>query len=410
MSFKDEEIEAANSASVAADLDPDTGIEIDRYGRYRLPKPPAERNGIMPVPATGRTRSFTRVTTLVSALEYAGSLTEWKLRRVTEGLGRRHDLWLRARAAGMRPEVDEDELRVVIPEAFAAGGGDVGASRGTAIHAATVALDHGHDRPPVDPGDHEAVLVDRDLTAYQLLLEDARITVPDLAELAGTGTEELVCVLPGLEVAGRFDKIRMIDGRLVIVDLKTEKDRPGTYGGLKVAMQLACYARAEWIYDQKEKVYRPIPAVSRDIGYVIWLPRGRGIAELLSIDLRTGWHWVRTAVEVRASRRVKDLVIPHSRADVTALTPTPPRPEVVAQIPEPEPESSAPPQPPAPAPASAPVQAETSRKPGRRCGKCGQPGHNARTCIGAPPSPDPKVKDLGNGLALCRHTSGWTRR
>jgi len=395
-----------------------TGIGVDRFGRYRLPVPPTDRNAGVTA-AGGPLRSYSRATTISSSMEYRGNLEAWTLRETVHGVSLRPDLVLKAQGSGD----DRRALDEVVAEAQAVSGMHKGRNAGTGMHGVTTEVDNlltqGNERSAEvwsaieSLADLAPVKYRGDVLAYARLAAEVRIRPPT----DGGKADELIVVHPDLMIAGRFDKVRIIDSELVIVDAKTQKDEPGKYGQLPIAMQLAIYAHAPWIYDDTNPAapcWRPAYPVSKRVAYVIWLPSGTGRAKLIKVDIARAWLWVETAMKVRESRNVKDLYFPF--AEITVPDPvsveapsTPTQDPAPMSQPASDPVSvEAPPTPtqdPAPTPQPGPggiipaVKVAGSAKPkagGRRCGKCGGTGHNARTCSGGQQQP-------------CAHTHGWRR-
>jgi hypothetical protein len=381
VSFDDAEPASAS----AQERDADTGIPIDQWKRYRIPAPPEgaelRRETEPPVPATAKVVSWTRATTVSTTMEYTGNLTNWQLAKVAEGMGMRPDLAHKARGAdGERRVLDE-----VAAEALVVSGATSGSNLGTGMHGITTEIDG--IVSTTEPGAERTEALEtlaatvhpdyvRDLQAYYRLITDAEHPVIDYP-----GFDELVVVHPMLKIAGRFDKVRMINGELAIVDVKTARERPGKYGQIPIAMQLAIYSRAPLIYDPKTNTYRRMSTVSQRNAYVIWAPAGQGYAELIKIDISTGWRWVEVAMKARESRNIKGLYFPVSRAHAPEA-PEPAQDEVAT---EESPNLT-------PVPSQSDGDATGTGKRRRRCGKCGEYGHNARTCPGStgqqPEQPD----------------------
>lgn len=390
-------------------VDEVTGITVDRFGRYRLPLPPVDR-GAPVTPAGGPLRSYSRATTIASSMEYRGSLEAWALRETVRGVGLRPDLALKARGSGG----DRRALDEVVTEAQAVSGMHAGRNQGTGLHGVSIEIDkllaEVGDQPieawPAVEGIADSVPAEYrgDVLAYAQLVAEGRIRPP-----AGGGDgNELVVVHPDLMVAGRFDKVRQVGGEDVIVDVKTQKDEPGKYGQLPIAMQLAIYAHAPWIYDDADPTapcWRPMYRVSKKVAYVIWVPSGAGRAKLIRLDIAAAWLWVETAMKVRESRNVKGLYFPvaevvtsNSWAGIDTAPPsTPAAPAAPAAdaVPPPGPDGII--------PAVRVARPAEPKGGGRRCGKCGGTGHNARTCTAASTA----VSAVSAPQKHCSHTSGW---
>jgi hypothetical protein len=252
------------------------GPKRDRWGRYLLPDP-----------ETGKDRAWTRATTLSSTLADTYGLTQWQMRMVAKGLGMRQDLMALAAAAHVDDKVT---LNRVANDAKEAAGSSAGANAGTALHSFTEAVDRGED--PQIPEPWAA-----DIEAYKATLADHRITVhPEWIER--------ITVVPRYNVAGTFDRILTLpDGRRVIGDVKTGKDL--SYSWCEIAIQLALYANATHMWNGTG--WDPMPVLDPSEAVVMWLPVGRGICELFTVDTVAGWAQAEVAFGVRQWRSRKNL-------------------------------------------------------------------------------------------------------
>lgn len=258
----------------------------DRYGRYLIPDP-----------ATGKRRPWTRATTWASTVADTFGLTNWKVRMTAVGLARRADL-LMAVAAVEDPD-DRDGKRKLDTAAAAAqehAGSSVRATLGTALHSITEAHDAGRE-PAVVPAPYDA-----DLAAYVATIADAGLVI-DRAHI-----ERIVC-LPELGVAGTFDRlVTLPDGRRVVADLKTGRDL--SYSWTEIAIQLALYAHAETIYDLAAGRHEPMPTVDQAEALVLHLPVGEARCDLYMVDIAAGWDMAAICGTVRDWRKRKDLAKP----------------------------------------------------------------------------------------------------
>ena len=103
----------------------------DRWGRY-----------VIPDPATGEPRAWTRVTTLARTLADRTVLEAWDQRNIALGIGARQDLY--AQAASCTAE-DTGTLTEIVAQARAAAAAQAGANTGSALHRFTERLDAGED-------------------------------------------------------------------------------------------------------------------------------------------------------------------------------------------------------------------------------------------------------------------------
>lgn len=245
----------------------------DRWGRYLI------------IPATGgKARSYTRVTTWAGALDDKEGLIKWSMGRCAVGLAARKDLF--AQVAAARPD-DRDTLYRLVEQAKEAGGGSEGANLGSALHAFTERIDLGEDVVVPDPWK-------ADVEAYRQALVDAGLTVEP-------GLVERVVVLEQMGCAGTLDRVyRTADGRLVIGDVKTGQSLD--FSALSIAVQLACYANADTLYDLLAETHEPMVDVDKTTALVVHVPAGQGTAEVLEVDIAWGWQRAELAGAVRESR------------------------------------------------------------------------------------------------------------
>jgi hypothetical protein len=250
---------------------PTTPIPRDRWGRPLVTPP----DGGKPV-------GYTRCTTFVDCLDDKYNLQKWQQRMVAVGLVDRPDLVL-AVAAHRHNKKELDSLTKSALDAAQAG---AAATTGTAIHALTERIDRGEELPLIP----EAYLADLD--AY-------RHATAGLEVLA----IEQFTVLDDERVGGTPDRVVRYRGKAYIADVKTGSV---DFGAMKIAMQLAVYARST-PYNHDTNTRHPYPAdVDTSRGIVIHLPAGTGTCELRWIDLDAGWSAVQVAAQVRRWRSYKD--------------------------------------------------------------------------------------------------------
>jgi hypothetical protein len=252
------------------------GPKRDQWGRYLLPDP-----------ATGRERAWTRATTLASTLADTYGLSRWQMRMVAKGLGMRPDLLALAAAAHVD---DKTTLDRVASDAKEAAGSSAGANSGTAVHAFTEAVDRGEEPSVPEPWAADIRAYRDTMAAHRIARDPAWI--------------ERITVCPELGVAGTFDRILLLpDDRLVIGDVKTGRDL--SYSWCEISVQLALYAHAShmWHVDRWE----PMPSLDQTEAVVIWLPVGQARCELHSVNIVDGWAMARVAFEVRKWRARRNL-------------------------------------------------------------------------------------------------------
>ena len=253
----------------------------DRWGRYLLPDP-----------VTGEERAWTRATTLANTLSDPWGLVDWKLRMAVKGVATRDDL--RALASALPLDTGKKQLNEVAQDAIEYAGGSSGRNMGTALHEWTAQSDRGEAPEVPSPWD-------RDLEAYHAALAVRRVSV------APSMVEQIVC-LPDLGVAGTLDRIVQWHPGLYIADVKTAAGLD--YSWLEIAIQLAIYANAEWMWDADAEQWIGMRAVDRTQGLVMHLPVGQARCELYWVDLEIGWEAVTLAVDVREWRKRKDISRP----------------------------------------------------------------------------------------------------
>jgi hypothetical protein len=270
----------------------------DRWGRYRI------------VTTDGKETSFTRVTTIAKSLDDEGALTAWKGRMTATGLVHRNDLLVAASTC----LDDKSSLDRIVQQAIEAAGASSKANIGTALHQLTQALDLGQ-KPAILPG------LQADVDAYQEgMTRHGVIIDPRLVEVL------LVNEKHGY--AGTADRIARFSSRKrkQIFDLKTGNIE---YAINAIAVQMAMYANAEYIYDWRTKERTPLPNLDKTRGVIIHLPAGQAKCELYELDLVAGWEAALMAMDVRAWRKRKDLHI-KVHAEAAANGEVPPTTEVAA--------------------------------------------------------------------------------
>jgi hypothetical protein len=168
-------------------------------------------------------------------------------------------------------------------EAMQAAKADAKANIGTAVHEFLERIELGDSITVPAPWD-------KDVAAYQETLASAKLsTVP--------GMIERTVVLEEFNLAGRFDRIVTFGSYNYIADLKTGETLDWSWGS--IAIQLACYAHADSLYDWDTNTHEPMPQVEQDLALVIHLPAGQARCTLHWVDIAKGWeaaqhtHYVR---------------------------------------------------------------------------------------------------------------------
>ena len=273
----------------------------DRWGRYLI------------TTRTGKQTSFPRVTTIAKCLDDEGALTAWKGRMTATGLVQRNDLLVAASAA----LDDRNALDRIVQQAIEAAGASSKANIGTALHSLTQALDLGQ-QPAILPG------LQGDVDAYlKGIIKHGVIISPNLVEV--------LLVNEKFEYAGTADRIARFTTRKKkqVFDLKTGSI---DYAMNAIAVQMAMYANAEYIYNWRTQEHIPMPDIDKTRGVILHLPAGQGELSLYEVDLVAGWEAAQMAMEVRAWRKRKDLHIKvHAMETGEATVPPTAGPVSIAQ-------------------------------------------------------------------------------
>ena len=265
----------------------------DRWGRYLVQQP------------EGKSRGYTRVTTVAKTLDDSSSLADWKVRMAITGLVQRPDLLAKASTS----IDDRTALNKIANDCVEASGGYSRANLGTSLHKITEQIDLGL-KPAILPGlqaDIDAYVAG--IAAYGIKMHDEFI--------------EVLLINDDLEYAGTADRIvTLMDGRLVIFDLKTGTDLSYSYGNISV--QLAMYANAEYRYDWKTGERSPMPAIDKTVGIICHLPAGDATVAFHEVNLVAGWEAAKQSFTTREWRKRKDLFKPYTFSD-KPRTETPPK-------------------------------------------------------------------------------------
>jgi hypothetical protein len=250
----------------------------DRWGRYLIET------------TSGKQQSFPRVTTIAKCLDDEGALTAWKGRMTATGLVHRNDLLVAASTS----LDDKQTLDRIVQQAIEAAGASSKANIGTALHQITQQIDLGR-KPAILPG------LQTDIDAYTAGITRHGIIIdPRLIEVLLVNEKH--------EYAGTADRIARFANRKrkQIFDLKTGNI---DYAINAIAVQMAMYANAEYIYNWQTKERQPMPDIDKTRGVIIHLPAGKAQCDLYELDLVAGWEAALMAMDVRAWRKRKDLHI-----------------------------------------------------------------------------------------------------
>ena len=258
----------------------------DRWGRYKISDP-----------ASGKERGYTRVTTIAKVLDDSSSLADWKTRMAITGIVQRADLLAQASTS----LDDRSKLNKIANDAIEAAGAYSRANLGTALHSITQQIDLGM-KPQILAG------LQSDIETYV-----ASIAAWDF----GMRKEwiEVLLINDEFEYAGTADRIVTTrDGKICIFDLKTGTDLSYSFGS--IAVQLAMYANADWIYDWKTGERTPLPeGLDMKEGIICHLPAGEADCKFYTVDLEAGWEAAKMSFATRNWRKRKDLFKPYTFSD-----------------------------------------------------------------------------------------------
>lgn len=276
----------------------DTPDEFDSPGEEKQPKrvdparPEAKRGRYtLPNPASGKSKSWQRVTNFIKLVDDTYHLELWKQRNVAKGVAMRPDYVEAIRPLDVKQ--DKERLNRICERAQDIAGAYKNTDEGTALHTSTELADYAGGSLDTVPPRHHA-RVQRYLDA---LRANGLTVVPDMIER--------VTASQRYEVAGKFDRVfQLDDGSYVIGDLKTgdslDLSMPSISG------QLACYEDGinhTGIWNGSR--YDVDIKVRTDFGIVVHLPSTRDEVTVYRIDLSQGHELNRVCLEVRQARRIK---------------------------------------------------------------------------------------------------------
>lgn len=247
-------------------------------------------------PDGGKKMGYSRISTVAGACDDSGGLIVWN--RSLAAIGVATNRGLQAQLAALasahpEPYYSESKRSVIdlAESAFKAGGGEVAANVGTAIHSFTEQIDRG------EPLSFVPDSLIPPLRAYEAKMRGI--------EVIGI---EVDVVNDDLQVAGTFDRLlRLPDGRVVVADIKSGAN--DVKYPLKVQTQVALYASCQR-YNQVTGVRSPIhPDLDLTFGVMIHVPAKAEPAtcELYPLDLKVGMEAALLGIKVRQARKVKAL-------------------------------------------------------------------------------------------------------
>ena len=294
-----------------------SGIIRDRNGRpYILADPDwtpeqAAARGFKNRKAEPRgiSKTYTRVTTFVGALEDTYNLGLWQLRMNTLGLASRPDLVARAQSIDVprpgeyvteeRAALVKAQLQEISDEALNAAGWKVSAGLGTAFHDVSQVFD-ATGRPPrfASKETREALDAYRKVTdgwEYDENFGIEHFLVNDWLETGGTADR--------LRKRKEALKVRKLNsGKLRVTDIKTGSIE---FGQGKMALQLGAYATSR-AYDPETGIRTELD-IDQEFAEIVHVPQGLGVAHVYRVDIRPAIETLELCAKVRAWRARNDL-------------------------------------------------------------------------------------------------------
>lgn len=272
-------------------------VTYDRWNRY-----------VLPHPVTGKTQSWTRVTTLAKALEDTYNLNQWEQRTVVQGMAWRPDL---VRLAASTDPSDKKALQDIAVRAKESARSSIGSNNGTALHNYVERMDDGqHTAWWVQLGMSPETRADLD--AYQATMD--RFQLVPLPQF----TERVLCNLE-LNVCGRVDRIVIdtIPNTVHIADLKTQQGM--TFNLLAIAIQLATYANSDYMWNEDTGEWEPMPPLDLVTAVVMHLPVDQEECEIYDVDIAAGWEYAKLAHHIREVRKTSKTLVTARKSNNPAI-------------------------------------------------------------------------------------------
>lgn len=274
------------------------------------PDPPRDQWGryVLTSPVTNERQSYTRVSTLKSAMQDTYGLNQWKLRTTLQGLAY-HQLATDEQVAAhggsrvfdrlvalvkdeddMSPTNFKRALGQLVDEAFDIGGGKWASDMGTALHAWCEFVD-------LELGTVEEVpdMFRSHVQAYLDALAKAGI-------LVRKEYIERIVVNEAYGVAGTFDRVyELADGTLAVGDIKSGSSID--LGWLEIAQQMAAYQTADAMLDDSDE-WTELPELRTDFAVIAHCPITIEPARcrLVPMPLAEGRSALNSSAEVRRWR------------------------------------------------------------------------------------------------------------
>lgn len=340
------EIETENGREFVAgpakddDAEPAKAEPVDEFKTVDDNAPKVERDALgrprILNPATGKVKSYTRVTTYIDNLEDKTALDKWKLRTLLEGIalnegdavdkdkadyyvGQARDAMhvrdvalAKINKADRKGKLETGErgtleaaafkvfkstLDAIAHEALELGGVHERAQKGTDLHALAELYDMQgmgviNDKlkmHEITPADHADIVAYASamMAAEVKVLECEQMVVIDELGVAGTLDRLVLAKLPGAKRAVRM-----------VADIKTGRV---DYGVGKIAQQVGMYSRGKGYDPAKPEARRDLKA-NLTKGLLIHLPQGEARCTIHVIDLTLGAKGNKLSREVRAWR------------------------------------------------------------------------------------------------------------
>jgi hypothetical protein len=265
-------------------------------------------------PRKGKCRCmyYQRTTTWIDVMQDEFLLKQWGNRNVAYGMSQRPDLVLGAAACkpdsdDSQPYEDKKTLNTIAAEAQSVAGDKVKANIGTSLHKLTHQMDRGETLGFIpDPWP-------RDLKAYErkckvegvewVSVESFRVLDDWVSKFckhihprnkAYDPTNPCRCT----GIGGTVDRIGWYKGRLTVFDIKTGS----MFNKIGHAMQLAMYARMVPYIIATDERAKDLADINLQVGYIIYLPEGKGHCEFHPMNIHNGWGACNVAKQVWQAR------------------------------------------------------------------------------------------------------------
>lgn len=287
-------------------------ITKEEVEEAKVPRDRWDRPLITP-PDGGPRIPYARASSFGKVLEDTSNLDRWGKRQMIRGVAIDPSILERVpqgparQRGGELSRNDKKALDRLVDAADEAVGSQDKAAIGTAIHAATEAVDLGGDLSALTPHLRERA------NAYHAFCREWAIKV---ASVEVFGVEDVN------RVAGTWDRTgTMAWSReaLSVLDIKTSSTMD--YAGIGFAVQLAEYAHM-FAYDPATEERTPHESMDLDVAWIIHVGREEGSPiELFRVDIAMGWRHANLVAAVRAARREGSRAIsPVDENEATILT------------------------------------------------------------------------------------------